>query len=281
VKILFFSAAWQQQRHIFATGSAFCALKASTPSGRGAVVAWGDVLQGGRTPQGPLGHTGDVSTMCQHCKQNQTGTVNWQMCITTWEGSEMWNDTKLVSSWHVGRTIHLIYDLWCFPWREALCFYVLVSSGRAIYVFSVAWQFRFRPAEARRGKTCLLNQRRSLCSCQGGPFRPSFPFVAGIGQLIQQIEHVLSTSVGFARIWSFFFLFTYIFKMWCHVVSKVCQTTSKIFGASLHMLKFSEYWQDGEVVTWGSSVDGGDSSRVHELLKSRGIRHGSMKAIWM
>lgn len=32
-------------RHIFATGSAFCALKAS-----GTVVAWGDVLQGGRTP---------------------------------------------------------------------------------------------------------------------------------------------------------------------------------------------------------------------------------------
>ena len=67
--------------------------------------------------------------------------------------------------------------------------------------------------------------------------------------------------------------------MWYHVVSKFCQTTSKIFGASLLMLKFSEYWQDGEVVTWGSSVDGGDSSRVHELLKSRGIRHGSMKAI--
>lgn len=195
MKIRFFSAAWQQQRHIFATGSAFCALKASTPSGRGAVVAWGDVLQGGRTPQGPLANIASRTRLAQSTDR----------CASPLERGR-WNETKLGSSWHLGRTIHLIYDLWCFPWREALCFYVLVSSGRAIYVFSVAWQFRFRfrPAEARRGKTCLLNQRRSLCSCQGGPFRPSFSFVAGIGQLIQDIEHVLSTSVGFARIWSFF-----------------------------------------------------------------------------
>ena len=160
--------------------------------------------------------------------QNQTGTVNWQMCITTWEGSEMWNETKPGSSWHLGRTVlsisSMIYDdLWCFPWREALCFYVLVCSGRAIYVFSVAWQFRFRPAEARRRKTCLLNQRRSLCSCQGGPFLPSFSFVAGIGQLIQQIEHVLSTSVGFARIWSFsscLYIFLKCGVMWCRRFAK-------------------------------------------------------------
>lgn len=41
--------------HIFATGSAFCALKASTPSGRGAVVAWGDVLQGAEHRKGSKG----------------------------------------------------------------------------------------------------------------------------------------------------------------------------------------------------------------------------------
>ena len=30
--------------------------------------------------------------------------------------------------------------------------------------------------------------------------------------------------------------------------------------------------QDGELVTWGSSVDGGDSSRVQEPLRIHGIR---------
>ena len=32
--------------------------------------------------------------------------------------------------------------------------------------------------------------------------------------------------------------------------------------------------QDGAVVTWGSSVDGGDSCRVQEELKRRGVRQG-------
>lgn len=37
--------------------------------------------------------------------------------------------------------------------------------------------------------------------------------------------------------------------------------------------------QDGELVTWGSSVDGGDSSRVQEPLRIHGIRR--KKNMWV
>ena len=186
-----FSAAWQRQRHIFSTGSAFCALKASTPSGRGAVVAWGDVLQGGRTPQGPLGHTADVPTL--QAEPVTHGTVNWQ----TW--SEMWNNTNWCQADTEGVSFSsMTYDV--FP-EVRLCFCVPECSGRVIDVFFSVWQFRFRSAEARRRKTCLLNQR-SLCSCQGGP-SVSFLFRRDWKVFLTNWTH-LSTSAGSARIWSVF-----------------------------------------------------------------------------
>ena len=83
-------------RHIFATGSAFCALKSS-----GTVVAWGDVLQGGRTPDRLL-----------------LGVERWPGVTKITETTRFWSWWKNLHSF---MGINFGHDEWQMIWFGMIC----------------------------------------------------------------------------------------------------------------------------------------------------------------